>query len=145
MTFRIKEVNPFSNSVVSAIHRLHNLCFGDTASLTRQEIQKGYAWLVYSGSSGPVAFALLCRSSTAPNGGYLSRVGVLEPYRGNGLQKRLIQVRERKARSLGWTVLVTDTTGNIPSSNSLIRAGYTLYQPDFPWAFAESLYWRKFL
>lgn len=142
--FTIREVDPFSPRVISTIHRLHNLCFGDSASLSHRDIQKGYAWLVYYGSE-PIAFALLAPSSTAPAGGYLSRVGVLEPYRGHGLQRRLISVRERKARALNWSVLVTDTTDNVPSANSLIRSGYTLYRPDFPWAFPDSLYWRKTL
>lgn len=142
--FTIREVDPFNKSVQAAIHRIHNLTFGDTAKLTKKDITKGYAWLVYY-NGDVVAFALLAPSVTTPTGMYLSRVGVLEPYRGNGLQRRLIQVRERKARSLGKTVCLTDTTNNVPSANSLIRSGYLLYRPDFPWAFPETLYWRKTL
>jgi hypothetical protein len=34
---------------------------------------------------------------------------------------------------------------NIASANSLIKAGYTLYRPSQPWAFTNTLYWRKML
>jgi hypothetical protein len=39
--------------------------------------------------------------------------------------------------------MVSDTTRNIPSANNFIRAGYRLYQPQYPWAYPETLYWRK--
>ena len=56
---------------------------------------------------------------------------------------RLIRERECKAKRLGWSWLVTDTSNNIASSNSLIKAGYKLYRPTFPWGFAHRLYWRE--
>lgn len=143
--FKIKEVDPFNPKIQAEIKRLHKLTFGNTATLTKKDIQKGYAWLVYTRENEAVAFALACPAVTTPFGFYLSRVGVLEPYRGQGLQRRLITVRERKAKSLGKTVSITDTTFNVPSANSLIRSGYLLYKPDFPWAFPETLYWRKTL
>lgn len=34
---------------------------------------------------------------------------------------------------------------NIASANNFIRAGYELYAPDVPWAWPNSLYWRKCL
>jgi hypothetical protein len=40
---------------------------------------------------------------------------------------------------------VTDTTDDVASANSLIKAGYTLYTPAQPWALSNSLYWRKWL
>jgi hypothetical protein len=36
-----------------------------------------------------------------------------------------------------------DTSGNIASANNFIRAGYRIYQPKYPWAFPNTLYWRK--
>jgi hypothetical protein len=48
-----------------------------------------------------------------------------------------------RARRNGWRSLVSDTTGNIASANNFIRAGYRMYQPQYPWAFPNTLYWRK--
>jgi phage terminase large subunit len=37
----------------------------------------------------------------------------------------------------------SDTTDNLASANNFIRAGYRLYQPQYPWAWPNTLYWRK--
>jgi len=34
-------------------------------------------------------------------------------------------------------------SGNIASANNFIRAGYRMYQPQYPWAFPNTLYWRE--
>ena len=36
-----------------------------------------------------------------------------------------------------------DTTDNLAPANNFIRAGYRLYQPQYPWAWPNTLYWRK--
>jgi GNAT superfamily N-acetyltransferase len=74
---------------------------------------------------------------------YLSRAGVLPAWRGQGLQRRLIALRERLARRQGFVWMISDTTDNVPSSNNLIKAGYKLIEPSAPWANSESLYWSK--
>ena len=53
----------------------------------------------------------------------LCRSGVIKSFRGKGIQKKLIRSRERFSRTLGWKWLITDTTDNPPSSNSLISCG----------------------
>jgi hypothetical protein len=50
---------------------------------------------------------------------------------------------ELRARHIGWSSLVSDTTDNLVSANNFIRAGYRLYQPQFPWAYPHTLYWWK--
>jgi hypothetical protein len=35
------------------------------------------------------------------------------------------------------------TTDNLASANNFIRAGYRLYQPQTPWAWPNTVYWRK--
>jgi hypothetical protein len=50
---------------------------------------------------------------------------------------------EARARRNGWSSIVSDTTDNLASANNFIRAGYRLYQPPYPWAWPQSLYWRK--
>jgi hypothetical protein len=36
-----------------------------------------------------------------------------------------------------------DMSGNVASANNFIRAGYRMYQPQYPWGFPSTLYWRK--
>jgi hypothetical protein len=62
---------------------------------------------------------------------------------GNGLQLRLMRALESRARHNGWSFVVSDTTDNLASANNFICAGYRLYQPQTPWAWPNSLYWRK--
>jgi hypothetical protein len=37
----------------------------------------------------------------------------------------------------------TKTAINIASANNFIKAGYRLYQPQHPWGWPRTLYWRK--
>jgi hypothetical protein len=62
---------------------------------------------------------------------------------GSGLQLRLMRALESRARQIGWSTVVSDTTDNLASANNFIRAGYRLYQPQTPWAWPNTLYWRK--
>jgi phage terminase large subunit len=39
----------------------------------------------------------------------------------------------------------SDTTDNVASANNFIRAGYRLYRPQHPWAWPNTLYWRKII
>ncbi|WP_368408593.1 GNAT family N-acetyltransferase [Caldimonas mangrovi] len=100
-------------------------------------------WWVASEGGNPVGFAGLWPSSRWSDAGYLSRSGVLPSARGRGLQKRLIRVREKKARELGWRWLITDTYRNPPSANSLIACGFRMFHPSKPWAADGACYWRK--
>lgn len=138
--YRTRRVDGTDEDIADTIRELHELCFGNTAPQIDPEY--GYWWLTYQGRE-PVAFCGLKASEQWLNTGYLYRVGVLEGHRGKGLQQRLIAVREAHARKLGWTHTITDTTENTPSSNSLIRRGYVLYEPTQPWGFPHTLYWKK--
>lgn len=102
----------------------------------------GIWWFGYAGRQ-PVAFCLLKPSHRWLDTAYLARAGVLYLWRGKGLQKRMIRLRERAARQLGYTWMVSDTTDNPPSANSLARMGYQMFAPSIPWANDTSLYWRK--
>lgn len=103
---------------------------------------EGYWWVAYDGEL-PVAFAAMQQSVRWCDAGYLSRAGVLYSHRGQGIQKRLLVVRERKARAIGWRWLITDTHLNPASGNSLIARGFRLFNPSNPWGFDDALYWRK--
>lgn len=150
MNFLIKEVDANDDHYHDEILELHDLTFFDP--MVRPDLPRGYWWLVYERDApklslcslvNPVAFCGLTEATSTPGAGYLKRVGVLKPYRGQGLQRRLITVREKKARKLGLTLMLTDTTDNPPSANSLIGAGYKIFEPAYRWAFKNSLYWKK--
>jgi hypothetical protein len=72
-------------------------------------------------------------------------LGVLRKYCGHRLQLRLMRALELRSRHNGWNSVASDTTDNLASANNFIRAGYRLYQPQTPWAWPNSLYWRKFI
>ena len=103
---------------------------------------RGHWWIAYDENDKPVGFAGLVRSIKWTDTGYLCRAGVLDGFTGHGLQKRLIQVRQAQARKLGWNWLITDTTANPASSNSLINAGFKIYTPGQPWSFRNAIYWK---
>lgn len=102
----------------------------------------GWWWVASSGDEA-VAFAGLTPSARWTDTCYLVRSGVMSRARGNGLQKRMIQVRERFARGRGMRWLITDTFQNPASSNSLIACGFKLFEPRDPWGLNGALYWRK--
>lgn len=142
MNFLIKAVDADDPHYRDEIIDLHDLTFFDVA--VRPDLPRGYWWLVYAPDAAlPVAFCGLTEALATPGTGYLKRAGVLRAYRGQGLQRRLITVREKKARKLGLDTMITDTTDNPPSANSLIHAGYRVFEPAYRWAFRHSIYWKK--
>jgi GNAT superfamily N-acetyltransferase len=140
MKFTVKQVDIRIQANQTVLLYLQKKCLpADVPYDTRS----GHWWIAYTDTDIPVGFAGLVRSHHWYDCGYLCRAGVLEAYTGNGIQRKLIHVRERKAKSLNWNWLITDTTTNPASSNSLINAGFKLYEPTIPWAYKHSLYWRK--
>lgn len=57
----------------------------------------------------------------------------------------MMRAIEQCARRSGLYCIVSDTTDNVVSANNFIRCGYVLFQPGRPWAWANSLYWRKII
>jgi GNAT superfamily N-acetyltransferase len=146
LNFRIKEVDADDPLYRDDLIELHDRTFLDVT--IRPDFTTGYWWLVYDHTlyqdpKNPFGFCGLTEAASTPGAGYLKRAGVLPHYRGNGLQRRMITVRERKARRLGLATMLTDTTDNPASANSLIKAGYRLFEPAYKWAFQHSLYWTK--
>jgi len=103
---------------------------------------KGVWFIAYSESGDPAGYAGVVQSTQWGDTAYLCRAGVLYRYRGNGLQKRLIKARIRAAKTMGFNWLISDTSDNAPSANSLIAAGFRMYDPSKPYALSNSLYWR---
>lgn len=76
---------------------------------------------------------------------WLARAYVCPDARGNGLQRRMLRVREAYARKIGapgcWTYTVISNTH---SSNNLIRSGYETFWPSSSWRMWDGvIYWRK--
>lgn len=138
--YRIRMVDASDDHVADTLADLHRLTFFDAAPMP--EFDLGAWWLAYQGDDA-VAFAGVVPSTHARNSGYFSRVGVLERHWGRGLQLRLMRAIEARGRRVGWDGIVSDTTDNLASANNFIKAGYQLYEPELPWAWSHTLYWRR--
>lgn len=104
--------------------------------------KNAWYWVGYWGQT-PIAFCALAPSIRWADCVYLARSGVIPEFRGQGLQKKMITIREKWARKHGYKWAVTDTAENPPSANSLISRGYKLYEPSIPWGLSRAIYWRK--
>ena len=138
--YRIREVDGQDDDIADMLAELHRLTFFETAPVP--EFEHGHWWLVLHDKE-PVAFAGIVPSTHVYNAGYFCRVGVLRRHCGHRLQLRLMRASEARARLNGWGSVVSDTTDNLSSANNFIRAGYLLYRPRSPWAWPNTLYWRK--
>jgi GNAT superfamily N-acetyltransferase len=113
-------------------------------ALQQRHFTRGYWWLAYLEET-PVAFAGLVPFEPIPNTGYLKRCYVYPEHHGQGLQIRLMAVRELKARQLGWTHIVSECReSNKYSAANFIKAGYSQCEPEQPWE-RDSVYWVKAL
>jgi len=141
VSYRLKRispgVDPFDRTYLVD---LHEDVFGTSAPPI---IPHEGVWFVVTDGPKYVAFGGMRYLPKMVNWAYLNRSGVLNAHRGRGLQKRLIRARERYARRVGIKVLVTDTSFNPASANSLIATGFRVYDPVEPWAFEHSIYWKK--
>lgn len=108
------------------------------------QLNESWVWIAYY-NNNPVGYASM-RYLDKENYGYFSRAAINAHHRRKGLHKRLIRARINLAKREGWTGVLTYTAiDNIASSNSLIRLGFRLYNPEYKWAGKEFLYFmRKF-
>ena len=140
--YRIREVDGSDDDAADALAELHGSTFFDGAPVPK--FDQGHWWLAFR-EMEPVAFAGVVRSTHVWNAGYFCRVGVLRKHCGRKLQLRLMRALEARARRNGWCSIISDTTDNVSSANNFIRAGYQLYRPRHPWAWPNTLYWRKLI
>ena len=138
-TFVIRKVDIRNSAHVSVINHLQKEIL---PSDNLYKPDHGHWWITYTESGKPVAFAGLVRSMVWTDTGYLCRAGVLDDFTGHGLQKRLILARVKQAKKLGWNWVITDTTDNPASANSLINAGFKIYTPGNPWSYKHAIYWK---
>lgn len=142
--YRIREVDASDEEIADIIHHFNRESEVAFPELTEDELDNGHWWLAYL-EKEPVAFAGMVPSNKWHNVGYFKRAGVAPRHRGNGLQIRLMRVRERKAKRIGWTHLISECTETAYSANNFIKAGFRIYEPKHPWAFKNSIYWIKTL
>lgn len=140
MAYRIARIDPINRiDVANKVKQIHKICLPDDDII---EPDEGYWWGVFF-HGAMVGFCALRRSSRWVDTGYLWRAAVLRDHRGRGLQRRMIGVRERMARQLGWTFMISDTNDNPTSANNLIHCGYKMYNPSWPYGVETTCYWSK--
>lgn len=100
-------------------------------------------WWAYRDKEGTL-IAICGLDLYSDEGGFLCLSWVDPKFRGQGFQKKMIRIRERKARVLGCNRLVSYTLiDNCPSGNNLIDCGYKTYIPDENWGQKNVNYWYK--
>jgi GNAT superfamily N-acetyltransferase len=127
---------------VKEVKRLDKLLF---AGDKRVDVSKSWVWIARV-EGKPVAFGAMRACEAEANKGLVlfTRAGVLPVWRGKGIQKRLIRLRVRKAKSLGYETAVAYVMGmNCASSNALIGCGFRLYHPSDLYAGYRAVYLRK--
>ena len=102
----------------------------------------GWWWILYWNNT-PVGFCGMVKTTRWNDCLYFCRSGIRWNHRGKGLQKKLISVRLRKARLLGYNWVITTTYHNPASANSLIAHQFRLYTPTERTGARGTLYWRK--
>lgn len=140
--YRILEVDGSDDEIADTLADLHRLTFFESAPIP--EFGQGHWWLAYHDRLA-IAFAGVIPSTRMHNAGYFCRVGVIRSHCGHALQLRLLRAAEYRARRKGWCGIVSDTTDNLVSANNFIKAGYRLYEPEYPWGWPNTLYWHKSL
>jgi len=139
----VKITEVVGEKCATEINSFNGLFKKDFLPLKPHHLAKGFWWLVHD-DARLIGFAGMVPFEPFPRVGYLKRAAILEEYRGKGLQHELIALREDRARaSTDWMRLVTETSMDNPaSSNSFVRAGYRLCEPERPWA-KQTLFWTK--
>jgi GNAT superfamily N-acetyltransferase len=99
---------------------------------------KTVCWFVYfDGEIGGFCTGKLISKDTF----YMTRAGILDKFRGKGVQKKMINVRVRYAKKIGCKNIITYVKmWNIRSFVNLIRCKFIPYIPEYKYADDESVY-----
>lgn len=145
MRFTIREIDVTDTIVSKALVSLIYEAFDDGRLCKNYKPHKtGWWWIAYDDQKNAAAFAGMVPSHQWQRWGYLTLSGVSPPYRGYGLQRRLLKTRINRGRFLGWETLCTETIhDNHASQRNLIRTGFMPYRPTKPWGDKHAVYWRK--
>lgn len=142
---RVREVEP--DEFIDGIRLLHERCFDQRESMVPpgHKFEEARWWIATEGPDSPVAYLGLLLPWQRPATAYIPILGVLEPFWGRGLQRRLMRCAAIAARRAGATEIVSYTRDNPPSANNFVRLGYLTYWPAERWATEDVVYWRKAL
>lgn len=142
-TFRMVKVDTSIRAIANQLEAMHLACFPDFP-VTQMH---GDWWFAMARDKvEPVAFAGLWPSVRFPAAGYLCRAGVMPSARGQGLQRRMIKVREREAKRRQWTALFSDADAANPHSvNNLFSCGFRAFTPPALWDGEGFVYFRKII
>lgn len=91
-------------------------------------------WLIFMNDI-PVGFASARGLMYSPDVAYFDRAGLKPIAQGQGLHKKLINIRLRYLRRIGYRCAITYCLDdNFPSANNLVSCGFKLYEPQERWA-----------
>lgn len=125
---------------LDAVRLLDRDIFGPFGDDPIDEPEKSQWWLVCDARGDYVGFGG-ARRLPGRRVVLLERAGVLSQHRGRRLHERLVRARLRWA---GDARVITYTAHfNTASSNTMIRCGFRLYEPDYAWAGRDVLYWMR--
>ncbi len=124
------------------VETLHEKLFGAHTPFEGPDYGNQY-WILWSQYGEPVGYCSARETIGDSDCVFLSRAGVFADHRGSGFQRRMIKVRERWAKSLGYKTVVTYTwPTNGPSIANLVKSGYRVYDPEYEWG-GKSVYFYK--
>jgi len=98
-------------------------------------------WLATDATGEAVGFASVRPTIDHPEAAFLSRAGVLSGHRRRGLHTRLLKVRETYCEGRFDYIWTYTASWNLASANSIIRAGYLLFDPW--WSIENNFYFKK--
>ena len=130
MRFTIRQTNDRD-----AVFKMDNEMFPGCRNL--QDMENPHLWLAWH-KGERVGY---CATIVSDGFIFMARSAVLPEFRGHGLQKRMLAVREKFH---GAGLYITYTRRSNPASmNSLIGCGYRAYWPEWRYAGREMVYWCK--
>jgi GNAT superfamily N-acetyltransferase len=140
--YKIREVSGAEHA--ATIQAFNALFPDDFLPLKHRHLVAGTFWWLVHFDLAVVGFAGMVPFEPFPRVGYTKRQAVTPAHRGHGLQRRLMEISERKAReATDWTHLVSECSiENVQSANNHFRAGFHLVEAERPWG-TETLFWRK--
>jgi GNAT superfamily N-acetyltransferase len=101
-------------------------------------------WIVSDSEKYPVGFCMCHPLTFETDTVFLSRAGLLDCARGQGLHMRMIKVRTQWAKKNGFKNMITYTSlDNAASFHNLQKAGFKLYLPESLYVGKAFLYWMK--
>ena len=112
--------------------------------LEQRHLERGYWWLVRTWNRAIVGFAGMVPMTPFVDVGFMKRAYVEPAHRGNGLQFKLLRLREAKALEIGWHTLVSEISkDNSHSASNFIKAGFSVCNPEQIWGAPGSIYFVK--